>query len=404
MGKNSIYPRHNNFRTSKLFFALLILAIMGLAAATGTHLYYFKTTQPEAATSHSVTAKAASNNLTKLEGSYLFSGTIVLARGVESYANGDYNQPFSGMASLGTYDAHIGVLECPITTNADSFANEVQNLVFNCQPYWLPYLKKYFPILNLSSDHLNDQGPQGIASTFKLLNAAGFQTVGTYDPHSLSDDCKAIILPVRIIASNGQTKPATLPIAMCSYNYKFLFQPQPGEIASISQWSKIMPVIALLNEGPEYHHTASTQQVEYAHEMIDAGADMVIGNGTHWIQNTEIYKGKLIAYSMGNFIFDQLDKDGRIALNLAVNISLPYSPNLARWINLAPTCLANNESCYKIAESMHLTKLKPFYSFNAIASYGGYLQVATKASPADQAYMEMRANWTQTLSQLPHNY
>jgi poly-gamma-glutamate synthesis protein (capsule biosynthesis protein) len=38
---------------------------------------------------------------------------------------------------------------------------------------------------------------------------------------------------------------------------------------------------------------------------IDSGADLVIGNHPHWIQPVEIYKGKLITYAHGNFVFDQ---------------------------------------------------------------------------------------------------
>jgi poly-gamma-glutamate synthesis protein (capsule biosynthesis protein) len=40
--------------------------------------------------------------------------------------------------------------------------------------------------------------------------------------------------------------------------------------------------------------------------MIDAGADLVIGNHPHWVQPVEIYRGKLITYAHGNFIFDQM--------------------------------------------------------------------------------------------------
>ncbi|MGH2727271.1 MAG: CapA family protein, partial [Actinomycetota bacterium] len=42
-----------------------------------------------------------------------------------------------------------------------------------------------------------------------------------------------------------------------------------------------------------------------AHALIDAGADMVIATHPHWVQGAEIYKGHLIAYSLGNFVFDQ---------------------------------------------------------------------------------------------------
>jgi poly-gamma-glutamate synthesis protein (capsule biosynthesis protein) len=44
--------------------------------------------------------------------------------------------------------------------------------------------------------------------------------------------------------------------------------------------------------------------VEFAHAMIDAGADMVVGHGPHILRGIEVYKGKPIFYSLANFIFE----------------------------------------------------------------------------------------------------
>ena len=52
-----------------------------------------------------------------------------------------------------------------------------------------------------------------------------------------------------------------------------------------------------------------------AHEIIDSGADILIGHHTHRCQGVEIYKGKPIFYSLGNFLFDQnnpLNQEGFI--------------------------------------------------------------------------------------------
>ena len=372
---------------------LLLLILVSIAI-------FYRHQYPNHTNTKSKAIVSVANSPFKIEGKYLFSGTIVLARDVARYAGTNYNQPFSQMSTLGNYDAHVGVLECPITNNYDSFQNEVQNLVFNCQPTWVPTLKKYFPILDLSSDHFNDQGPQGISQTFQILKQAGIQTVGTYNPASLSDDCKAIVFPIRLIYKNGSSHNASLPLAVCSYNYKELFSPQAGQLASIKKWSKLMPVIALFNHGLEYQLTANSQTVAIAHKMIDYGAAFVIGNGTHWVQNTEVYKNKLIVYSMGNFIFDQINYNGRIALNLSVLMSVKYSQNLNRWINLSSTCLKHPQSCLTIATKDKLTKIHPTYQFNAIGSYGGDALITTRANAKQQADIERIANWQTTQQQL----
>ncbi len=57
--------------------------------------------------------------------------------------------------------------------------------------------------------------------------------------------------------------------------------------------------------GVEYHHDANADQRKVAHRAINAGADLIIGTHPHWVQGIEWYKGKLITYSLGNFVFDQ---------------------------------------------------------------------------------------------------
>jgi poly-gamma-glutamate synthesis protein (capsule biosynthesis protein) len=375
---------------------LMLLLTGGALFLSRLHWSSFLHTSP----SRSGSDRAASLQYQSVTGNYLFSGTIMLGRAVETYANGNYNQPFSEMGTLGKYDARVGVLECPVTTNADSYQNEVDNLVFNCQPQWLPTLKKYFPIINISSDHLYDQGPAGLTETVNRLQAAGFQTVGNYNPHADKDDCKPVILPVRLQKPNGQQVNGSLPVAFCSFNYKIIFSPAPAEIESIKQWSRIMPVVALMNGGPEYEHIAGPAQVSDAHQMIDEGADFVIGNGTHWAQNTEVYKGKLIVYSMGNFIFDQLDTDGRLALNVSVNMNLPYNDNVSKWLQVGGACKLNPAGCLGVVDAQKLKKVDPTFTFDAIASYGGYLQVVHRANAQQQNYIDIRTNWAKTRRQL----
>jgi poly-gamma-glutamate synthesis protein (capsule biosynthesis protein) len=51
---------------------------------------------------------------------------------------------------------------------------------------------------------------------------------------------------------------------------------------------------------------APDDPTEIAHYVIDSGADLIIGNHPHWVQGVELYKGKLITFAHGNFIFDQM--------------------------------------------------------------------------------------------------
>ncbi|HEY6012764.1 MAG TPA: CapA family protein, partial [Candidatus Limnocylindrales bacterium] len=57
--------------------------------------------------------------------------------------------------------------------------------------------------------------------------------------------------------------------------------------------------------GIEYRNKPFEAQQRLARDIIDAGADMIIGNHAHWAGAVEIYKGKPIWYALGNFVFDQ---------------------------------------------------------------------------------------------------
>ena len=64
-------------------------------------------------------------------------------------------------------------------------------------------------------------------------------------------------------------------------------------------------VIVYPHWGIEYTTGPTAAQKKWAHAMIDAGADIIIGNHPHWAGAMEIYKGKPIWYALGNFVFDQ---------------------------------------------------------------------------------------------------
>ena len=64
-------------------------------------------------------------------------------------------------------------------------------------------------------------------------------------------------------------------------------------------------VIPWFQWGTEYTHQANDEQRRLGQAAIDAGADLVVGTHPHWTQGIEWYKDHLIAYSLGNFVFDQ---------------------------------------------------------------------------------------------------
>jgi poly-gamma-glutamate synthesis protein (capsule biosynthesis protein) len=341
--------------------------------------------------------EAAKPTPKSVEGKYLFAGTIVLARAVERYAmvggKYDYNQPFSQLDSFepSKYDGWMTDFECPITTNDVPYQRQIDNLIFNCRPEWLPAMTKYFKFFDLANNHTGDMGVEGIAETKKHLNDAGVQHVGNYRPSVLEDVCEVMGLPVRIKMSDNKEVKSTLPWAFCAYHY-FSFQPGPGEIEQISKYAEVMPVFSFMEAGLEYQEKAGANQVDFAHRMIDAGAEFVIGNNPHWVQNSEAYKGKLIVYSTGNFIFDQLDFETQRSVSMDTTFEIDYDDNLAKWLAMGESCKVDGDDCLEKAKQQGLTKPKIRIKYEPVAGSNGVRKI-TKKEQSLQAGIEQRLDW-----------
>jgi poly-gamma-glutamate synthesis protein (capsule biosynthesis protein) len=64
-------------------------------------------------------------------------------------------------------------------------------------------------------------------------------------------------------------------------------------------------IVVSLHWGEEYKRSPTSAQIQIAHQLIDAGADLILGHHPHVVQKIEEYKGGVIVYSLGNFVFDQ---------------------------------------------------------------------------------------------------
>lgn len=83
-------------------------------------------------------------------------------------------------------------------------------------------------------------------------------------------------------------------------------------------------LVVCLHWGFEYHRLPLPVDIELAHEMVDHGADLIIGNHPHNIQPKEIYKGKSIYYSLGNFYFSEDRKTFRKKFNERITNQSDY--------------------------------------------------------------------------------
>ena len=84
-------------------------------------------------------------------------------------------------------------------------------------------------------------------------------------------------------------------------------------------------VIPIIHFGRENSHELETEQVNSAHDYIDAGADMVVGHHAHTLQGVEMYNNKPIIYNLGNFLFNnEIIDTALFKVNLNTNGSMEY--------------------------------------------------------------------------------
>jgi poly-gamma-glutamate capsule biosynthesis protein CapA/YwtB (metallophosphatase superfamily) len=259
-------------------------------------------------------------------------GDIVPGRNVhfKMLAYGDYSHPFYEVAAeLNSYDLAFANLEGNLSANIEP-PTDTHTFSFVSSPEMLDGFKLAgIDAVSLANNHSTwnsaGWGVSALIDTLDALDAAGVARFGA--GHDLDDARNAWNSDVKgqrvaIIGIDGVTAneqpylPATVyNSAMGEPEYAGAGPDQPGTnpfvsdqfIADIeSLTGDYDVVIPYFHCGEEYVAVPPDWAVAGARAAIDAGATMVLTNHPHVIQGMEIYAGKPIVYSLGNFIFDQM--------------------------------------------------------------------------------------------------
>jgi poly-gamma-glutamate capsule biosynthesis protein CapA/YwtB (metallophosphatase superfamily) len=159
-----------------------------------------------------------------------------------------------------------------------------------------------FDVLSVANNHASDFGEAGRASTRKTLDALGIKHAGSN----------------RLQYSTAYTEAKARKVAFIGFAHNAI-QPNVNDLVAAKQLvaaaaKKADIVVVSFHGGAE---GVAAQRVPketelfygekrgnlplFARTVIDAGADLVLGHGPHVLRGMEIYKGRLIAYSLGNF-------------------------------------------------------------------------------------------------------
>lgn len=252
----------------------------------------------------------------------LFAGDVMLSRtvGLRMEAQKDWSLPFHLISDeLRSADLRYCNLECPVSDRGHNLHHLYS---FRADPRSIEGLQTAgFDVVSQANNHAYDWGPEALLDSMERLRAAGIQPVGA--GHNILAAHYPLLVQVQSLRIaflayvNIDPKEASAGVDLPGVAWLDL----PQTLADIRFARPLADLLIVCPHwGVEYASKPTREQVEFAHQMIDAGADIIVGSHPHVVQPLENYHDRWIAYSLGNFVFDQQDSATHRGLMLRVTV------------------------------------------------------------------------------------
>jgi poly-gamma-glutamate synthesis protein (capsule biosynthesis protein) len=240
----------------------------------------------------------------------IFAGDVMFSRAVRREILGEHDSslPFRKIAPLlEAADITFVNLESPFSDEGPYLEG---GLVFHAAPQMIEGLKLAgVNIASTANNHARDCGGHGVEFTIKWLRSHGIRPVGSAESEPAAhagvvmarNGVRFGFLGYTYDQKNGNWKDLDARIALADP------QVMARDVAALRKRCDV--VIVSMHNGVEYQARPSAAQIAFAHAAIEAGAKLVIGHHPHVVQPSEKYRGGLIYYSLGNFVFDQYQRE-----------------------------------------------------------------------------------------------
>lgn len=291
---------------------ILFSAIFGLASGSGAYFRWFNEVSASnaarlASLKSAIGVRVQAPKPIPKPATIVFVGDIMLSRGIELYMrkNADFRYPFLLSADfLRSADLAFGNLEGPVSGRG---ADQGGPYSFRADPRAIEGLVfSGFDALSLSNNHILDWGKEAFVDTLDLLEANSIASVGAGENYRDANEPVMLRAGQAKVAFFAHTNlyPRSLE-ATESRSGISSFEPEIIKKKIFEARGRADIVVVSLHWGEEYAKSPNAFQKQFARELIDAGADLIIGHHPHVIQKYERYKNGWIFYSLGNFVFDQ---------------------------------------------------------------------------------------------------
>lgn len=238
-----------------------------------------------------------------------FAGDVLLASHYEAQMWDSSGATFRGLYRLGGADATVVNLECPVTTRGMRFPKPYN---FRMHPRFLSTLTGGgIDMVSIANNHIYDYGPRGLLDTISYLDSVGVRHVGA--GRNIVEAHRPVIDTLRgrevaFLAYYGGSEAPGAGKSSPGVARRDLAE-VCRDIRSLKDGASSRYIVVMLHWGTERATSPDRAQIAFAHALIDAGADAVVGHHPHVLQGIERYGRGVIAYSLGNFVFGGNDRD-----------------------------------------------------------------------------------------------
>lgn len=238
-----------------------------------------------------------------------FVGDIALTHSYDAlYQAKGPDYPFELVRGpLARHDVLVGNLEAPFCLGGETYPLKVS---LRAHPGYAAGIGRAgFTALSLANNHILDYREQAFYHTIGLLDSQGIMHCGA--GVCLEDAYRPAVIEKKGI-SIGILARCDVPIDSPFYASETSRGIAPLDLDQLAGAIKSLKgsvhvVAVYLHWGKEDWRYPSPEQVRAARAIIDTGADLVVGHHPHVLQGVERYHGGYIAYSLGNFLFSDLD-------------------------------------------------------------------------------------------------
>ncbi|WP_330257821.1 CapA family protein [Streptomyces murinus] len=266
-------------------------------------------------------------------------GDVVMGTLPDSLPPDDGASFFDPVDDLLTGDVVLGNLEGTLATGGSSKCEYIEGpncFAFHAPPSYARWLKQAgFTVMNTANNHIDDFGAEGRRETFAALRSANVRYTGRLGQITVQRVHGIRVALIGFAPDRGANDLTDIPAAQ-------RLTARAAKMADI--------VIVTMHAGAEgsdrTHVEPGTEyflgedrgdSYRFSHAVIDAGADLVVGSGPHVMRGMEFYKGRLIAYSLGNFTgYKVLGLGGTLSTSGVLQVALRADGTYVSG-NLRPT-------------------------------------------------------------------